>query len=33
MRLHIADIRRLLECLERLVEAGNTVLVIERHLD
>jgi excinuclease ABC subunit A len=31
--LHLADIQRLLECLNRLVEAGNTVLVIEHHMD
>ncbi len=31
--LHIADIRKLLEVLDRLVEAGNTVLVIEHNLD
>ena len=31
--LHLADISRLLECLNRLVNAGNTVLVIEHHLD
>jgi excinuclease ABC subunit A len=31
--LHFADIERLLEVLQRLVEAGNTVLVIEHNLD
>lgn len=31
--LHLADIERLLECLQRLVNAGNTVVVIEHHLD
>ena len=31
--LHFADIQRLLEVLDRLAEAGNTVLVIEHHLD
>jgi excinuclease ABC subunit A len=31
--LHLADIQRLLDSLSRLVEAGNTVLVIEHHLD
>jgi excinuclease ABC subunit A len=31
--LHIADIERLLEVLQRLVENGDTVLVIEHNLD
>jgi len=31
--LHIADIKRLLEVLEKLVESGNTVLVIEHNLE
>lgn len=31
--LHLADIERLLECLNRLVQAGHTVLVIEHHMD
>jgi excinuclease ABC subunit A len=31
--LHFADIERLLQVLQRLVEAGNTVLVIEHNLD
>jgi excinuclease ABC subunit A len=31
--LHFADIQRLLEVLDRLVEAGNTVVVIEHNLD
>jgi excinuclease ABC subunit A len=31
--LHFADIQRLLEVLERLVDAGNSVIVIEHNLD
>jgi excinuclease ABC subunit A len=31
--LHLEDIRRLLGVLQRLVDAGNTVLVVEHHLD
>ncbi len=31
--LHFADIQRLLDVLNRLVDAGNTVLVIEHNLD
>ncbi|MBI5379501.1 MAG: excinuclease ABC subunit UvrA [Nitrospirae bacterium] len=31
--LHFADIHRLLEVLNRLIDAGNTVLVIEHHPD
>ena len=31
--LHFADVQRLLEMLARLVDAGNTVVVIEHNLD
>jgi excinuclease ABC subunit A len=31
--LHFADVEKLLEVLSRLVDAGNTVLVIEHNLD
>jgi len=31
--LHFADVRKLLEMLQRLVDAGNTVVVIEHNLD
>ena len=31
--LHFADVERLLQVLERLVDAGNTVLIIEHNLD
>ena len=32
-RLHIADVHRLIDVLQRLVDAGNTVVVIEHNLD
>jgi excinuclease ABC subunit A len=31
--LHFADVQRLLEVLDRLVDAGNTIVVIEHNLD
>ncbi len=31
--LHFDDVKRLLGVLNRLVDAGNTVLVVEHHLD
>ena len=31
--LHFADVQRLLEMLQRLVDSGNTVVVIEHNLD
>ena len=31
--LHTADVHKLLEVLQQLVDAGNTVLVIEHNLD
>ena len=31
--LHADDVKKLLEVLQRLVESGNTVLVIEHNLD
>ena len=31
--LHLSDIQKLVDCLNKLVENGHTVLVIEHHLD
>jgi excinuclease ABC subunit A len=31
--LHFADVKKLLEVLDRLVDAGNTVIVVEHNLD
>jgi excinuclease ABC subunit A len=31
--LHFADIQRLLDVLHRLVDAGNTVIIIEHNMD
>ena len=31
--MHIADVHRLLDVLQRLLESGNTVLIIEHNLD
>jgi excinuclease ABC subunit A len=31
--LHFADVKRLMEVLDRLVESGNTVIVVEHNLD
>ena len=31
--LHAADVHKLIEVLQRLVETGNTVLIIEHNLD
>ena len=31
--LHAADVHKLIEVLQRLVEAGNSVLIIEHNLD
>ena len=31
--LHIADVHRLIDILQRLVDTGNTIIVIEHNLD
>ena len=31
--LHLDDVKKLLGVLNRLVDAGNTVLIVEHHLD
>ena len=31
--LHIADVHRLIDILQRLVDAGNSIIVIEHNLD
>jgi excinuclease ABC subunit A len=31
--LHVADVHRLIDILQRLVEAGNTIIVIEHNMD
>ena len=31
--LHVADVHRLVDVLQKLVDAGNTVVVIEHNLD